>query len=93
MSDDHLSREHGRLVARLKRLVSRADVTGLPLHRVERIRVTVCDLIITERLMALDPLERKDRATLARAARVPSNEDVKARLALMTPGGGIEVPR
>lgn len=73
---------HGRLVARLRRLVARLEVTGSDYHR-RRVLETVRDLIVEER-RAADPLAR---------AVQPSEDEIRARLRLMAPGGGIEVPR
>lgn len=91
-----LALEHGRLVTRLKRLVARAQVTGLPAARAARMINTVRDVIVIERLMDADPVARAAAIAdpLSRASRRYYDvrpADVQRRMAQMAPGAGLEL--
>jgi hypothetical protein len=75
MSD--LRQEHGRLVARLKRQVEKAERLGSAQRRA-KVRATIAELIVVERRMA-DPLD-KDR--------VVTEQQLRERITLMAPGAG-----
>ena len=86
MSD--LEREHGRLVARLKRQSRRAGEVGLSDDRARRMLETVRELIVVEKLMRMDEVQR---AATPRDRIVVSSDEVRRRMVLMTPGAGLEV--
>jgi DNA-directed RNA polymerase subunit F len=78
-----LRQQHGRLVGRLKRDIERAERAGtMSGERARKMAATISDLIQVERAQA-DPL-----ATM----RPVEPEEVLARLRLMAPGGGLELP-
>jgi hypothetical protein len=74
---------HGRLVARLKRQVGKVDRNGPTPIRHRKILHTLHSLILLERRMN-DPSDLD---------RVVTPEQMRARVDLMKPGAGLEVPR
>ena len=78
-----LKREHGRLVVRLRRQLDAIDRGGLTDERAAKVLRTIRDIIVVEREIE-DPL-------LAMTLPPPGPEEVRARIARMKPGAGLEV--
>lgn len=78
-----LRREHGRLIARLKRQLAKCERHGVDAARARKVDRTVRALIRVERRIE-DPLA---------PAVEPAAEDVQARLTLMRRGAGLVLPR
>lgn len=87
MSTD-LRQDQGRLLARLRRQIGKAERLGLTDRRFAQIKATTTELIGVERLMGMDELQRAATREVA-----VSPNDVWKRLQLLTRHGGLVIPR
>lgn len=90
-----LRQEHGRLVARLRRQVAKAQRAGATDEWAWKVRRTVHALIVTEKLMDMDELQsraiRNSEERLDVLSGSVRSEDIGRRLLEMSPGAGLVI--
>lgn len=92
-----LRQEHGRLIAKLRRQVDKAQRLGVTDDRARKVRGTVVSLIVTEKLLDMDPLHvtvvRGSARRLDVLAGTVTDDDIRVRLGKLTPGAGLVIAR